>query len=69
MIVMCSLVLLTLNVCKYHTNTVFSNANFKPSELQDNFKNWHGEADVSCHGVKSLKAKRIRFQSLRTFQK
>ena len=27
-------------------NVVFSNANLKPSELQDHFKNRHGEANI-----------------------
>ena len=50
-------------------NTVFSNANLKPFELQDHFKNQHGEANVSGHDLKSLKAKRIRFELQRTFPK
>ena len=50
-------------------NTVFSNANLKPSDLQDHFKIRLGEANVSGHDVKSLKAKRIRFESRKTFPK
>ena len=38
-------------------NIVFSNVNLKPSELQDNFYNRHGEANVLGHDVESLKAK------------
>ena len=48
-------------------NTVFSNANLNPSELWYHFKNRHGEANVSDHDVKSLKAKRVGFESRRTF--
>ena len=36
-------------------NAVFSYANLKPSELQDHFKNRHGEANVSGHDVESKK--------------
>ena len=35
---------------------VFSNINFKPSKLQEHFKNGHGGANVSGHDVESLKA-------------
>ena len=44
-------------------NVVFSNANLKSSKLREQFNNWHSGADVSGHGVESLKAKYIRFES------
>ena len=49
--------------------TVFSNANLKPSELQDLFNNRHGEANDLSHEIESMKAKRIHFESRETLPK
>ena len=49
--------------------TVFSNANLKPSKLQEHFNNRHGGANVAGHDVKSLQAKRARFDSRATLPK
>ena len=50
-------------------NTVFSNANLKPSKLQEHFNNRHGGANVSGHDVEPLKAKRNHFESQRRLPK
>ena len=50
-------------------NTVFLGTNFKPSELQDNFNSRHGKTNFSGYDLKSLKAKRIRFESRKIFSK
>ena len=44
-------------------NAVFSNANMKPSKLQEHFSNKHGGSGVESHDFESLKTKRARFQS------
>ena len=44
----------------------FQNISFK---LREHFNNQNSEADVSDHGVKSLKAKRIRFKTQETLPK
>nr|XP_053635382.1 protein ZBED8-like [Cherax quadricarinatus] len=48
---------------------VFSNANLKPSKLQEHFNNQHGGANVAGHDFKSLQAKRARFDSRATLPK
>ncbi|CAM1324282.1 ZBED8 (predicted) [Pycnogonum litorale] len=50
-------------------DTVFSNANLKPSKLQEHFNNRHGGADLAGHDVESLKVKRARFDSRKTLPK
>jgi len=48
--------------------TVFSNANLKPSKLQELFENRHGGADFLGHAEQSLRAKRARFDFLTILQ-
>ena len=43
-------------------NTIFSNANLKPSKLDEHFKNQHGSSDTG-YDIDSLKVKRARFDS------
>ena len=46
-------------------NVVFSNANLKPSKLDEHFKNLHGGLEAG-YDVESLKVKRARFDSAGT---
>lgn len=47
-------------------NAVFSDANMKPSKLQEHFNNKHGGGGVEGHDFESLKTKRAYFQSCGT---
>ena len=44
-------------------DTVFSNANLKPSKLQEHSDNRYGVANVVSHDEENLRAKRVRFHS------